>query len=684
LEKEHPIGGVIKLLEELQTKAKAEGEEETSTYQKYTYWCSSVQKDLTKEIDRHAQLIDSLESTVDAEKKDVLTLERNIAKLDKQLTRFESQAAKALENRQEDEAWYTEEQSDLTDTIDTMDTLITALDVLQGDKDSANALLLSKKAARKAAKLLEIVSTDAKQRETLRKFVDHVKAAPKTKAVDGSDLGSVMDLVKAMKADFEKKRTESTKEETEAKNNYNLAKQARDYAISEAEGSKTEKEVILGDRGQDLANHEAELSDEEALHSSETENRENNKAECDAKAAEWDERSGLRAGELEAMKMAVSILTKVSGVRNPDTHEIPAHAPYGLNQEEVSFLQTDDPKAKAVNLLKQVAAKRHSKLLAKLADQIGHMAMTKGPFDEIKQMVQKMVFRLMAEQKDEDDHKMWCDSELTKSTDSKTDKDNRMELLNSKLDTAQANVADLTQQISENANAISTLDTYMQEETRMREESKAENTATIKDSQDAQRAIDEASAVLTTFYKESGMIAKKPYEFVQKSKSGRRDIDLPESPSTWDSGYTGVNDPSEEGSGVLAILTATNEKYATLEADSKATEESDEKNYKTDMMASEADKAEKQRDSDMKGRRKNSMMQKASALTQQKKHLAYELNAVEQYLTDLEPACVQGDSSYADRKAARADEVAALKKALGILEDAFSGGFLQRRNIEKH
>merc|ERR1719498_299416 len=181
------------------------------------------------------------------------------------------------------------------------------------------------------------------------------------------------------------------------------------------------------------------------------------------------------------------------------------------------------------------------------------------------------------------------------------------------------------------------------------------------------------------------MIAKKPYEFVQKSATAKkRDIDLPESPSTWDSSYSGVNDPSEEGSGVLAILTATGEKYAQLEADSRATEESDEKDFKTDMMASEADKAEKQRDSDMKTRRKTSMMQKEASLTQQKKHLAYELNAVEQYLTDLEPACVSGDSSYADRKAARADEVAALKKALGILEDAFSGGFLQRRNVQKH
>ena len=44
---------------------------------------------------------------------------------------------------------------------------------------------------------------------------------------------------------------------------------------------------------------------------------------------------------------------------------------------------------------------------------------------------------------------------------------------------------------------------------------------------------------------------------------------------------------------MIAILTATGEKFATLEADSKAQEDSDEKGFNADMMASEADKSEK-------------------------------------------------------------------------------------------
>ena len=52
-----------------------------------------------------------------------------------------------------------------------------------------------------------------------------------------------------------------------------------------------------------------------------------------------------------------------------------------------------------------------------------------------------MIFRLMAAQKDEDDHKNWCDMELEKSTESKNAKDETMELTDQKIADAKAEVA---------------------------------------------------------------------------------------------------------------------------------------------------------------------------------------------------------------------------------------------------
>merc|ERR1719271_1854116 len=143
-----------------------------------------------------------------------------------------------------------------------------------------------------------------------------------------------------------------------------------------------------------------------------------------------------------------------------------------------------------MNLLKEVATKTHSKALERLAQAIGTY---EGPFDKITQMIQKMIFRLMAEQKDEDDHKAWCDLELTKTTESKADKENKMDMLNAKIDAATAEVADLTEKIAE----------YVQQETQIRQENHEENMAAIKDCKDATAAIASAVAVLKTFYKET-------------------------------------------------------------------------------------------------------------------------------------------------------------------------------------
>merc|ERR1719440_782169 len=177
------------------------------------------------------------------------------------------------------------------------------------------------------------------------------------------------------------------------------------------------------------------------------------------------------------------------------------------------------------------------------------------------------------------------------------------------------------------------------------------------------------------------MIAKEPYEFMQTG-----DVELPEKPSTWDASYTGVTDPNEEGTGVLAILAKIAEDYERMEAETKAAEETDEKDFQADMTAQTVEKAEKVKDSEMKTQRKDSLIQKLDHMATEKSHLTKELEAVIQYLKDLEPACVIGDSSYEDRKQARADEIAALRKAQTILEEAFipdeakTATFLQARS----
>merc|ERR1711871_1069462 len=305
----------------------------------------------------------------------------------------------------------------------------------------------------------------------------------------------------------------------------------------------------------------------------------------------------------------------------------------------LSLLQTDDPKLKAINLLREAGAKAHSKSLQKLALEISTYD---GPFDKIKAMIQKMIFHLMGEQKDEDEHKLWCDMETEKSTESKDDKTEKKELLTTKVQEMDAAIKLLVKQITEQQQKVADLTSYKETETKLREENHAEIVATIKDAQDAQAALTEAIKVLKDFYKESGMIAKEPWEFLQ---IGSRDVELPEKPSTWDSSYTGTADPKSGADGILTILDETMQKFSKMEADAKVADETDQKDYEADMNAKKIEIDETNTDIQMKTSKKTSLEEEMTGKAAQLKSTSSELDAVEQYLKDLEPACGTGDSS---------------------------------------
>jgi len=483
--------------------------------------------------------------------------------------------------------------------------------------------------------------------------------------------GEIIETFEDMEGDLEHDKLDVHQREANAQNAYELAKKSRDFAIDAAKDNKKEKEDIKADKGSQLAKAETDLSEEETELAGDSATLDSTDQECKMVNEGWEQRSAIRAGEIEAMEMAIKILSKVTGVRNPDTHEIPAKALAQVSLMQIASEPTG-AKAKAVALLREAGKIAHNGLLQKLANQI--MAYD-GPFDKIKAMIQKMIFRLQGEQKDEDDHKNWCDLELQKNQDITDDKTQKIELTDIEITELDAELKLTVKAIVENNEKLSDIETYMTQETDLRAENKAEIELTIKDAQAGAEAVAQAITVLKDFYKESGMIAKEPWEFIQVSHKGKvsksAGVTLPDSPATWDSSYTGVTDPESGSDGVLGILDGVATKFATMESDAKLQDATDQKNYDKDMASKKVEIADVTSDTKMKEQKKQSLQEKLDAATSKLKHLTSENDAVIQYLKDLKPACAPGEGSYEDRKQARTDEITALRKAQTILEDAF-------------
>merc|ERR1712139_382861 len=153
-------------------------------------------------------------------------------------------------------------------------------------------------------------------------------------------------------------------------------------------------------------------------------------------------------------------------------------------------------------------------------------------------------------------------------------KTDAVETLHAEIDQLEASIAKLTEDITELTKAVAELDAAMAKATELRQEEKATNTETIKDSQEAQTAVAQALTVLKEFYEKAG----EATALLQQQ---------PEAPEIFDKPYKGMQG---ENGGVVGMLEVTESDFARLEQETKAAEEQAQTEYDEFMTDSEVDK----------------------------------------------------------------------------------------------
>lgn len=669
---DHPIGKVIALLQDLQDKVKSEGQAEEVSFEKFVYWCKTSSAELAAAIQEERDTIDSLGSTIEGKTKEIEILKDDIGKLQDEIKDLQAADKEAVADDKARNALYKEKEKDLKSTISSIDEAVKALESAGTTTDSKLLLSQHRLAQSRVRDIFALIATVASEGEqnSLLNFVQN-NTIPKSVMAAGDQMkhvkkysfksNSVTELLKNLKMKFEDDLTEATVAETNAANAFTLSKNSRDAATKAAEDSKKQKDTDLADAQGALATAQGDLKDQKADLKADSDGLDTTKTSCNMKKTEWEERSAIRAQELEAMGAAVKILAKVSGVRTEaPSNPVPPASPVTLTQ--LSMLKiASGPQARAVQLLRATAKTYHSKALERLAQAVATHVPKQ--FQDVINMIQKMIFRLKQEQTDEDNHKAWCDQEISKTNSSIDSKNDKVKELNAKLKEDNAMVVTLTSEITAANKMVADIKAFQKEATEIRNAGKEENKLAIKDATEAQKAITNAISVLQTFYKSSGEIAKEPWEFLQAP------VKLPKNPATWDNGYTGVGDPKKAGTGVIAVLEAVSSDFAKMEANTRAQEVADAKEYGDTMKKNSIELARRSKESEMKDGQKKRLAAKIVSTTASKKHVTDELESTEQYYVDLKPACMDGDSTYDDRKAARNAEIGALGQAQGILNN---------------
>merc|ERR1719258_597970 len=378
-------------------------------------------------------------------------------------------------------------------------------------------------------------------------------------------------------------------------------------------------------------------------------------AQCTTKSEEFEARQQMRAEELEAIAKAIEVMSgsTVSGAADE-------HLPTFIQtRQSFALLRAHagapSERSAAVHrvmvFLQGRAAKAESRILANLAAKVTES----GPFDKVVEMIKDLIQKLSTEAAEEADQKSWCDAELHNNKDTRDQKTEEVNRLTARSDMLHAQIAQLSSELEELADQISSLNLALKEATEDREEEKAANMKAITDAKGAIPAVRSALKVLKDFYAK----ASTATALVQQSPAG-------DAPGSWDTPYTGMGGSS---TGVLGMLEVILADFVRLEQETSSTEAEAQSAFDKFSADSTADIDAKTSTSKEKEALKLSKTRDLEDTGKDLKSTQKELDAALAYHDELKPSCVDAGVSFTERSQRRQEEIESLQEALKILGD---------------
>eukprot|EP00746_Dinoflagellata_sp_MGD_P072468 gnl/MRDRNA2_/MRDRNA2_29409_c0_seq1.p1 gnl/MRDRNA2_/MRDRNA2_29409_c0~~gnl/MRDRNA2_/MRDRNA2_29409_c0_seq1.p1 ORF type:complete len:754 (-),score=230.61 gnl/MRDRNA2_/MRDRNA2_29409_c0_seq1:6-2171(-) len=682
------IQKVIQMLQDMVATAKKEKHEEEVKYAEFATFCTSETADLKNEIASAAEQIDLLTSEIEKLGSDVAGLAQDIAQLSSDVASMEADAKTQTAQREKENAIYLGESQDYAETLDALDRAIMVLSKQNYDRKQAHVALMQlsdkngvpeRVQAMVSAFMAMMDADDASQAPT----------PPEANAYEFQS-GGIVDMLKRLQDDFRKQAKQCDKEEMNSKHAYDMVMQDLTDSISRAkediESKSAEKEQkitkIAEDKGLLAATMKDKAEDEKTLSDL--------TAECHQKGLSFKEKQQLRAEEIDALLQAIKILSS-EAIAGGAQHLSLAAQKVGQGSTLVQLRASkangassaEGIRHKITEFLDAKAKSLKSKQLALLADKIAA-----DPFAKVKKLIDDMITRLLEEANADAEQEGFCDKELGTNKITRDKLTAEIDELQAAIEEGQSLIMKLTTDIAQLNKEVAELDAAIAESTKLREEEKAKNTATIADSKAAQEAVSAAMAVLKEFYAKAGQATAlvqiasvtQPLKtnMIQRPKMGSEEwkaLANPNYEGTVDKGhkagmqtfgetYTGQQD---EAGGVLAMLDVIMSDFANLESDTMANEAAAQKTYDDFMIDANKNKAVKTKNIEMFTADKVAAESKLNTDTKDVKATQDELLAADRYYEKLKPQCIDAGVSYEDRVKAREAEIASLKEALAIL-----------------
>jgi len=705
-----PIEKVITLLSDLKDSVAQEAKDEAAVYDKFSCFCKDKTEDKSTAITEGNDGIDSDSATIGEKTAELVEKQNELAAEKKKIESLKLEIAAAEAQRAKEKAEYEKVIADLEKALASM---AKAIEALEASKPTD--LIEVRKIIRRSVALADVLDLNPKHRRAVAALLQSSESEDPESEYDFHSQG-IIDLIKELEGDFTKNKEEKDEEETKAVKAHEFLMGEKNVALKDAESRVTEldsdiaalKEVIADTKAA-LVEKEAELKDNQLYLKDLT-------ARCELKAKEWDQRSQMRADEIEAITQALGVIEgKALGVeadrallQNVDkamlqvkdagstdsgavAKDISDHRALDIQEDDVGDLGVDFLQVQSANEMQAVRARakafldkvkdekvqdvsvasleaRKQKALEIIASEgrrIGSailmstaLKLGPDPFKKVKVLIQALIERILQEMADEAGHKGFCDTELGKARTSRDFEHEKTQKLSAKLQKLEVDKATFEENIVTLTAELADLNDALEKANKLRADENESNMSTIKDSKEGLEAIKEAIQILKEFYKK----AAKAFVQVHASPIDEEG----ENPGEVAGGsYKGQQKKAEGIIGMLEVIASDFERSIKQTGDQE--DESHRSHVAFDRESkgsiSTKETAKSQAESDLK-ETKIAIKEAMSDLEESQKLLDDNLKAIE----ELKPACIDTGMSYEERVAKREEEIKALGTALCQLD----------------
>lgn len=545
-----PVEKVIELLERLHKKVTEAGQAEAQTYDTFACFCRDTTATKSNAITSGKDTIEQLSANIEDNSANAKSLQLENAKTVKNIDETKA-TIDGLEKELEGlRAEYAASNADLSAAILAIEKAIESLEAGKPTTLLQYALLV------KAVALLQ-----ERQRSSALSQLHRLQSVPETDYEYHSN--DIIATLQSLLKTFQDRKSEEDED-------FSKEEGALSAAVSGQRAELTSSNNKLASDTESLRNHEQSVKEdrsslliaEAALKDDQLYLKDLTKR-CETRASEWDQRSVMRGNEVKALEQALAVLRESAPL---ERERAPAALVQNGHASSVSFLQVRRTGLKENSFVQQSAETSQShvseRVIARLAvsgRRIGSTLLetlaarlqgSGDPFVKVKNVIQKLLERLLEEANQENTQKGFCDTQTGKFSTERQFRKEEVLKLAVHLDKT-LNDMRLTQEAAYKLTAD--LDNRKEELVTakdLRVQEHDENMKSIQESREGISAIKEAKEILHVFYRDArnqapiGVFTQVQVSPVEEDTSG----------PGFDGQYRGEQEQSEAIMGLLDII----------------------------------------------------------------------------------------------------------------------------------